>query len=71
METKIAEYEERIDLLEKSLDLEKRTAGLRECLVRNVYFSTKLSEIIYEMDNLLERTRIWSVKDFVFYCFIL
>ena len=56
METKIAEYEERIDVLEKKvLDLEKRNAGLRECLVRNVHFSTKLSEIIYEMDNLLER----------------
>ena len=54
MESKIREYEKKIDFLEeKILDLEKRNAGLRECLVRNVQFSTKLSNITYEMDCLL------------------
>ena len=40
--------------LEKKVsDLEKYNASLRECLVQNIQFSTKLSNITYEMDCLL------------------
>ena len=54
MESKIREYENKIEFLEKKVsDLEMRNADLRECLVRNVQFSTKLSNITYEMDCLL------------------
>ena len=54
MESKIREYEENIEFLEKKVsDLEMRNASLRECLQSNVQFSTKLSNIIYEMDCLL------------------
>ena len=54
MENKIKEYENRIEFLEKKVsDLEKYSAGLRECLLKNVEFSTKLSNITYEMDCLL------------------
>ena len=54
MENKIFEYERKIEVLEKNVsDLEKRNEGLREFLVKNVQFSTKLSNITYEMDCLL------------------
>ena len=54
MENKIEEYEKKIQFLEKKVsDLEKYNAGLRECLLKNVQFSTKLSNITYEMDCLL------------------
>ena len=54
MENKIIEYEQKIEKLEKKVsDLEKYSAGLRECLLKNVQFSTKLSNITYEMDCLL------------------
>ena len=54
MENKISEYEKKIAFLEKKVsDLEKYNAGLRECLVQNIQFSTKLSNITYEMDCLL------------------
>ena len=54
MENKIREYERKIQKLEKKVsDLENYNAGLRECLVKNVQFSTKLSNITYEMDCLL------------------
>ena len=56
MENKISEYEKKIAFLEKKVsDLEKYNASLRECLVQNVQFSTKLSNITYEMDCLLEK----------------
>ena len=48
------EYERKIEVLEKKVsDLEKRNEGLRECLLKNVKFSTQLSNITYEMDCLL------------------
>ena len=48
------EYERKIEVLEKKVSyLEKRNEGLRECLLKNVQFSTKLSNITYEMDCLL------------------
>ena len=54
MENKIKEYEKTIEFLEKKVsDLEKYNAGLRECLLKNVQFSTRLSNITYEMDCLL------------------
>ena len=54
MEKKIKEYEKKIEFLEKKVsDLEKYNSGLRECLLKNVQFSTKLSNITYEMDCLL------------------
>ena len=54
MENKINEYEKKIEFLEKKVsDLEKYNASLRECLLKNVQFSTKLSNITYEMDCLL------------------
>ena len=54
MENKIKEYENRIEFLEKKVsDLEKYNAGLREILLKNIEFSTKLSNITYEMDCLL------------------
>jgi len=54
MEKKIIEYEKKIESLEKKVsDLEKYNSGLRECLLKNVQFSTKLSNITYEMDCLL------------------
>ena len=54
MENKITEYENKIALLEKKVsNLEKYNASLRECLLKNVQFSTKLSNITYEMDCLL------------------
>ena len=54
MENKIEEYEKKIQFLEKKVsDLEKYNAGLRECLLKHVQFSTKLSNITYEMDCLL------------------
>ena len=54
MENKITEYEKKISFLEKKVsDLEKYNASLRECLVQNIQFSTKLSNITYEMDCLL------------------
>ena len=56
MENKITEYEKKIAFLEKKVsDLEKYNASLRECLVQNIQFSTKLSNITYEMDCLLEK----------------
>ena len=58
MENKIREYEQKIEKLEKKVsDLEKYSAGLRECLLKNVQFSTKLSNITYEMDCLLVKKR--------------
>ena len=54
MENKIREYEQKIEILEKKVcDLEQRNAGLRQCLLTNVQFSTKLSNITFEMDCLL------------------
>ena len=54
MEIFIKKYEEKIENLEKKVsDLEKHSAMLRECLLKNVHFSTKLSNITYEMDCLL------------------
>ena len=54
MENKITEYEKKIEFLEKKVsDLEKYNASLKECLLKNVQFSTKLSNITYEMDCLL------------------
>ena len=54
MENEIKEYERKIEILEKKVsDLEKRNDRLRECLIKNVQFSTKLSNIIYDMDCLL------------------
>ena len=54
MEIKILEYERKIEILEKKVaDLEKYNAGLRECFLQNIQFSTKLSNITYEMDCLL------------------
>ena len=54
MENKIREYEQKIEKLEKKVsDLENYNASLRECLLKNVQFSTKLSNITYEMDCLL------------------
>ena len=54
MEIKIREYEEQIAKLEKKVsDLEIHNSGLRECLLKNIQFSTKLSNITYEMDCLL------------------
>ena len=54
MENIINKYEEKIGYLEKKIsDLEKHSAMLRECLLKNVQFSTKLSNITYEMDCLL------------------
>jgi len=54
MENKISEYEKKIEFLEKKVsDLEKYNASMRECLLKNVQFSTKLSNITYEMDCLL------------------
>ena len=54
MDQKIFEYEKKIEFLEgKVIDLEKHNAGLREILIKNVQFSTKLSNIIYDMDCLL------------------
>ena len=54
MENKINEYEKKIEFLEKKVsDLEKYNASLKECLLKNVQFSTKLSNITYEMDCLL------------------
>ena len=56
MEIKIREYEEQIAKLEKKVsDLEIHNSGLRECLLKNIQFSTKLSNITYEMDCLLEK----------------
>ena len=56
MENKITEYEKKIEFLEKKVsDLEKYNASLRECLLKNIQFSTKLSNITYEMDCLLVR----------------
>ena len=54
MENKIIEYEKKIEFLEKKVsDLEKYNASLKECLLKNVQFSTRLSNITYEMDCLL------------------
>ena len=54
MENKIREYEQKIEALEKKIaELENRNAGLHKCLIENVQFSTKLSNITYEMDCLL------------------
>ena len=54
MENQIIEYEKKIEILERKVsDLEKHNAGLREVLIKNVQFSTKLSNITYEMDCLL------------------
>ena len=54
MDQKIFEYEKKIEFLEgKVIDLEKHNAGLREILIKNVQFSTKLSNITYEIDCLL------------------
>ena len=54
MEIKISEYERKIEILEKKVaNLEKKNTGLRDCLLKNVLFTTKLSNIIYEMDCLL------------------
>ena len=56
MKNKIREYERNIEILEKKvLKLEKENADLREGLLRNVKFSTKLSKIAYEMDCLLDQ----------------
>ena len=56
MKNKIREYERNIENLEKQVSkLEKENADLRQCLLRNVKFSTKLSKIIYEMDFLLDK----------------
>ena len=58
MEIKISEYERKIEILEKKVaNLEKKNTGLRDCLLKNVLFSTKLSNIIYEMDCLLVNRR--------------
>ena len=58
MENKIREYEQKIEKLEKKVsDLEKYSAGLQECLLKNVQFATKLSNITYEMDCLLVKKR--------------
>ena len=55
MKNKIREYERNIEILEKQvLKLDKENVDLRQCLLRNVKFSTKLSKIIYEMDCLLD-----------------
>ena len=44
----------KIEFLERKVrDLENHNAGLREVLLKNVQFSTKLSNITYEMDCLL------------------
>ena len=54
MESKIIEYERKIEALEKKVfELEKYNADLRESFLKNVQFSTKLSNITYEMDCLL------------------
>ena len=54
MKNKIIEYEKKIEILERKVsDLEKHNAGLREVLINKVQFSTKLSNITYEMDCLL------------------
>ena len=54
MDHKIIEYEKKIEFLERKVrDLENHNAGLREVLLKNVQFSTKLSNITYEMDCLL------------------
>ena len=56
MENKIREYEQKIELLEQKVsDLEKHNADLRECLLKITKFSTKLSNITYEMDCLLAK----------------
>ena len=56
MGNKMLEYERKIEVLEKKVsDLEKRNEGLRECLLKNVQFSTQLSNITYEMDCLLAK----------------
>ena len=56
MEIKIREYDEKIAKLEKKVsDLEIHNSDLRECLLKNIQFSTKLSNITYEMDCLLEK----------------
>ena len=63
MENEIKEYERKIEMLEKKVsDLEKRNDSLRECLIKNVQFSTKLSNITYEMDCLLEK-RAQEIRD--------
>ena len=55
MKNKIREYERNIEIMKKQvLKLEKENADLREGLLRNVKFSTKLSKITYEMDRLLD-----------------
>ena len=51
MKKSIREYEQKIHFLEKKVaDLEEDNAALRQCLVKNFEFSTKLSNITYEMD---------------------
>ena len=42
MEIKISEYERKIEILEtKVANLEMKDTGLRDCLLKNVLFSTK------------------------------
>ena len=54
MKNKILEYERKIEALEKKVsDLENYNKNLRDCLLKNVKFSTDLSKITYEMDCLL------------------
>ena len=56
MENKVRDYERKIKFLEKqNVKLEKENSGLRECLLRNIQFSTKLSTITFEMDCLLDK----------------
>ena len=52
----MAEYEAKIEFLEKRVsELELRNSGLKQCLSQHMEFSTKLSNIIFEMDCLLEK----------------
>ena len=63
METKILKYERKIEILEKKVaDLENYNAGLRECFLQKVQFSTKLSNITYELDCLLVK-RSQQIRD--------
>ena len=54
MKNKVIEYVRKIEALEKKVsDLERLNEDLQKCLVQNVQFSAKLSNITYEMDCLL------------------
>ena len=56
MKNQILEFERKIEALEKKVsDLENYNKNLRDCLMKNVKFSTDLSKITYEMDCLLVR----------------